>query len=176
MLSGATKTGAAGFALLVAWVMAGGCGSDSSSSKGASSNADDVIGNVLSEVIPDDSAGAPVVIEISQRSLKPTEQVVPGFGDSAYVPQGDYWFALVDYSFSALWGKPVRYAFVDEATGQVTLEDQGWWPQIGDASLPDAGVGLTSIFSPREPEAASPPQPASGGDRAPGHPPTCCSP
>ena len=171
MLSNATRTGATCVVLAVAWALAGGCGSDSDAGKASSSSADGAIAKVLSEVVPDDGGDAPVVVKISTRSLKASEQVVPGIGASSHMATGKYWFALVDYSFSALWGKSVRYAFLDEGTGQVSIEDQGWWPQISGQSLPDAGVGLTSIFAPRLPTALSPAQPASGGGSSTGAPP-----
>lgn len=77
---------------------------------------------------------------------------------------GDRWFAFVDLDPFAQFAHPVLYVSADPASGEVTVEEQGWWPNVNGTSIYLTDKSVLRVFAPATPAADSMPAPSDSKD------------
>ncbi|MCL4232917.1 MAG: hypothetical protein KJ042_00180 [Deltaproteobacteria bacterium] len=93
------------------------------------------------------------------------DAIAPAEGTSAFTPSGAYWFAYLDDDPFAAFEHDVRYLFIDDATGEVTVEAQSWWPELNGETLWASDVSTLNLFKAEEPFSAA--KSAAGGGITP---------
>lgn len=75
------------------------------------------------------------------------DEIAPAEGESSYTPGGDYWFIYADEDPYAQFEHKTKFIFVDVASGEMTVEDQTWWPEVNGVAIFTVEDDLIRIFS-----------------------------
>ncbi len=60
---------------------------------------------------------------------------------------GDRWFAFVDLDPFAQFSHPVLYIYADPASGELTVEEQSWWPEVNGTSIYLSDKTLLRVYA-----------------------------
>ena len=117
--------------LLLAGILAIGCDSDTD---GISKEA--AIAQVLAEVIiPSDDH--PMVARIWTTPLSTGDELRGSFDDESRRTPAPEWFVWIDDAPGAFFSHPVRYIFVDRATGSIEVREASEVPLLNDEPMWD---------------------------------------
>jgi len=96
---------------------------------------------VLDEVVQPESLDHPVIVFVLPDPLRSGDQIGPynkeGYGP-AVVPttiEDDNWFFWIDDAPGARFSHPGRFVLISQATGEVTVAEQAWWPVLNGQGL-----------------------------------------
>lgn len=64
---------------------------------------------------------------------------------------GDRWFAFVDLDPFAQFSHPVLYISADPASGELTVEEQSWWPEVNGTAIYLSDKPMLRVFAPVAP-------------------------
>ncbi len=87
------------------------------------------------------------VAYVAKQPVSDSTLITPAEGTSTYAADGDFWFAFVDEDPFAQYEHEVKFIFIDADTGEMTVEDQLWWPQVNGTALFVAGLDLVRVYS-----------------------------
>jgi len=89
-----------------------------------------VIAIILGQVIKPDSLKEDLLAFLGREALKPGDKVRQAFDSTETEITRPTWFAWLDDDFTAEFGHPMRYVFVDASTGEVTVQNAEFWPVV----------------------------------------------
>lgn len=96
---------------------------------------------VLDELVRPDSVDHPVIVFGLNEALQPGDEIRP-YHKEGYQPvpvataiEGETWFFWIDDAPGALFVHPNRFAFVPASGGDITVQDEEWWPELNGAGL-----------------------------------------
>lgn len=96
---------------------------------------------VLDEIVRPDQLTGPVIVFGWPQPLESGDRIHP-YEKSGLEPFPDpttiespTWFFWIDDAPGAMYAHPNRFAFVAQDSGEVTVQDQEWWPVLNDDGL-----------------------------------------
>lgn len=108
-------------------------------------SAEDVVEYIITELGTDGENGAWMAYVLAE-PLPGDVEVKPSEGETSFSPDGPYWFAYLDEDPFAQYEHAGRFLFIDEDTGQVTVEDQAWYPEIDGEALWSTDLTTLNVF------------------------------
>lgn len=107
---------------------------------------DGAIGTAIEDGFVDESEVGYVFCE----QLGPGDKVTTTGDPDKYDIEGPVWFVYVDEEPNAFFEHDTKFIFIDAATGEETIYEESWWPDINGedffVAAKDCG-GLTEIYA-----------------------------
>jgi hypothetical protein len=106
---------------------------------------DEALEILMNDLMKPSSSFDRVAAYMLSEPLQANDIVSSDFG-SNYTINNDTWFIFVDDYPSYMFGHPVRYVFMDAATGSYAIENETWWPSINYMSMWNETLGRGEVI------------------------------